>query len=101
MAQRALDARRFLRFSWLWGFIVMLVVSLAVGVVSYRVVDPYFEGSRAETVIEASATPTIERIDTAERRLSAVEGMDRNTKMEIELLKSAIETMKASRPPVK
>jgi deoxycytidine triphosphate deaminase len=97
MAQRALDARRFLRFSWLWGFIVMLLVSLAVGVVSYRVVDPYFEVLR-RSAIEASATPTIERIDTAERRLTAVEGTDRNTRMEIESLKSSLEALKANRP---
>jgi deoxycytidine triphosphate deaminase len=108
MAKRALDARRFLRFYWLWGFVLMLVVSLAVGAVVYRVVDPYFEAMRKGSV-EAFATSTVDRIDNVERRLSTMESGRRaldetqksleDARKEIGALRDELTTLKSVRAP--
>lgn len=108
MAKRAIDARRFLRFYWLWGFALMLVVSLAIGAFVYRIVDPYFEGMRKGSV-EAFATSTVDRIDNVERRLSTMEGGRRaldetqknleEAKKEIGALRDELATLKSVRAP--
>jgi len=92
MSKRALEARRFLRFYWLWGFFSMLMVSVAIGAITYRLVNPYFETMQRE-IVGTSTRPTIVQAGEVERRLVAAEMANQRAKNDIEALKSAIDAL--------
>ncbi|MCA1365452.1 hypothetical protein I6F14_35010 [Bradyrhizobium sp. IC3069] len=95
MSKRAIEARRFLRFYWLWGFYAMLIVSIAIGALVYTVVDPYFEMIRKNVVGDASHAPSIP-VQQIEGRLVAAESAAQQARAEIERLKSEVDTLRGA-----
>lgn len=94
MSKRAIEARRFLRFYWLWGFGVMLVVSVVIGAGVYKLVNPYFELAQKK-YLEISTHPPA---DQFEGRLIAAESAAQQAKIEIDALKSEIDMLRKTAP---
>jgi len=95
MARRARDAQKFLRRSWWWGAIATLAVSLAVGSVVYRVVDPYLDTMR-KADLSASGMPALGRLYDAENALRSFQEAQRDADLKIKALQAEVDALKAA-----
>jgi hypothetical protein len=78
MANRARDAQRFLRKSWLTGIVATVCLSFAVGIGVFFLVDPFFSDMRRQRVLtqkdfDVNNQPIAAKLDDFSRRLAAIE----------------------------
>jgi deoxycytidine triphosphate deaminase len=96
MGERAKDAERFLRRSWLIGLIVSMSIAIGAGIELYNLADPAFRSLRLQHVITKSDLESVTKslsmeIDQLSNRIEGVERKRAATVEDLEKLKTSLE----------
>jgi competence protein ComGC len=95
ISKRAMEAQRYLRSSWRFGFVAMLAVCCIVGFAVYRVIDPYYDVIR-KADLASSSSGSLQRVKEVETQVGAFSTSQQELITKVRELQSEIDILKAA-----